>query len=92
MAGVSAGASVWFESALSDSAGLGLQPVSGIGLVAGSVNLLLALLLGNALPTLTALGGAMLVGLLAYGVSLVLFVVGLRELGTARTGAYFSTG
>lgn len=36
MAGVSAGASVWFESALSDSVGLGLQPVSGIGLVAGS--------------------------------------------------------
>jgi drug/metabolite transporter (DMT)-like permease len=60
------------------------------GLVAGSVNLLLALLLGNAMPALPALGGAMLVGLLAYGVSLVLFVVGLRELGTARTGAYFS--
>jgi hypothetical protein len=32
----------------------------------------------------------MLVGLLAYGVSLTLFVVGLRYLGTARTGAYFS--
>lgn len=32
----------------------------------------------------------MVVGLLAYGVSLALFVVGLRHMGTARTGAYFS--
>jgi hypothetical protein len=31
------------------------------------------------------------VGLLGYGVSLVMFVVALRHLGTARTGAYFST-
>jgi drug/metabolite transporter (DMT)-like permease len=32
----------------------------------------------------------MVVGFLAYGVSLALFVVALRHLGTARTGAYFS--
>lgn len=32
----------------------------------------------------------MVVGFLAYGVSLALFVVGLRHLGTARTRAYFS--
>ena len=32
-----------------------------------------------------------LVGLLGYGVSLVLFVLALRGLGTARAGAYFST-
>jgi hypothetical protein len=31
------------------------------------------------------------VGFLGYGVSLVLFVLGLRHLGAARTGAYFST-
>lgn len=33
----------------------------------------------------------MTVGLLGYGISLVLFVLALRGLGTARTGAYFST-
>jgi hypothetical protein len=33
----------------------------------------------------------MLIGFLGYGVSLVLFVLGLRHLGAARTGAYFST-
>jgi len=36
MAGVSAGANVWFEHALSDSGGHGLAPIDGIGLVAGS--------------------------------------------------------
>jgi drug/metabolite transporter (DMT)-like permease len=61
------------------------------GLVAGAVNLALALVAGAYLPTISALGGAMLVGFLGYGVSLVLFVLGLRHLGAARTGAYFST-
>lgn len=61
------------------------------GLVAGIVNLALAWALGAAsLPTLPLLGAALLLGFLAYGVSLTLFVVSLRHLGTARTGAYFS--
>jgi drug/metabolite transporter (DMT)-like permease len=60
------------------------------GLVAGGVNLALACLIGAAWPSLPRVVGAMLVGLLAYGISLALFVVGLRHLGTARTGAYFS--
>lgn len=60
------------------------------GMVSGSVNLILAFSLGAAMPALPSLAGAMVVGLLAYGVSLALFVVGLRHLGTARTGAYFS--
>jgi len=33
----------------------------------------------------------LLIGFLGYGVSLVLFVLALRGLGAARTGAYFST-
>jgi drug/metabolite transporter (DMT)-like permease len=60
------------------------------GLVAGSVNLGLALALGADWPELPNIGGAMLVGFLSYGLSLTLFVQGLRHLGTARTGAYFS--
>ncbi len=60
------------------------------GLVAGPVNLALAFAMGAALPRWPSIAGAMLVGLLAYGVSLTLFVVALRQLGTARTGAYFS--
>ncbi len=60
------------------------------GLVAGTVNLALAFWLGASLPSAPTLAAAMAVGFLAYGVSLALFVVGLRHLGTARTGAYFS--
>ncbi len=60
------------------------------GLVSGTVNLTLAFMLGAVLPAPLNLAGAMTVGLFAYGVSLVLFVIGLRHLGTARTGAYFS--
>jgi len=60
------------------------------GLVAGPVNLVLAFSLGATLPPLVYVGAAMLVGLLTYGVSLVLFIVALRHLGTARAGAYFS--
>ena len=60
------------------------------GLVAGSVNLVLALQLGTSLPSAGVMVGACLVGFVGYGISLVFFIVALRDLGTARTGAYFS--
>ncbi|SNB68889.1 Permease of the drug/metabolite transporter (DMT) superfamily [Arboricoccus pini] len=60
------------------------------GLVAGTVNLALALAHGAAAPSLPEVAGAGLVGFLGYGVSLTLFVLALRHLGSARTGAYFS--
>jgi len=60
------------------------------GLVAGSVNLLLALGSGAQLPPAGAVMAAATVGFLGYGLSLALFVLGLRHLGAARTGAYFS--
>lgn len=61
------------------------------GLIAGITNLALALFLGAALPTASLFAKAMLLGFAGYGVSLVLFVLALRGLGSARTGAYFST-
>ena len=60
------------------------------GLVAGCVNVTLAMGLGATWPTLPTMLETMAVGLLGYGISLVLFVLALRGLGTARTGAYFS--
>ncbi len=68
-----------------------LQTVELKGLIAGPVNLALGVLAGGQLPGLSAAVLAPLVGFLGYGVSLVLFVYALRHLGTARTGAYFST-
>ena len=61
------------------------------GLAAGVVNLILAMMLGASLPSLPTIAGAALIGFLGYGVSLVMFVLALRHLGTARSGAYFST-
>ena len=61
------------------------------GLVAGGVNTGLAFMLGASLPAANTVLLAMVVGLAGYGISLVSFVLALRGLGTARTGAYFST-
>ncbi|MGF6916290.1 drug/metabolite transporter (DMT)-like permease [Paraburkholderia sp. 40] len=60
------------------------------GMVAGPVNLGIAIAAGASLPSAGTMAAAMLTGLGGYGISLVLFVVALRHLGTARTGAYFS--
>jgi drug/metabolite transporter (DMT)-like permease len=59
------------------------------GLVAGAFNTSLALGSGAGWPPLPSVGASLLVGFFGYGLSLTLFVVGLRTLGTARTGAYF---
>jgi drug/metabolite transporter (DMT)-like permease len=61
------------------------------GLAAGSFNLALAFALGFHLSGTPALAGALTVGFLGYGVSLVLFILALRHLGAARTAAHFST-
>jgi drug/metabolite transporter (DMT)-like permease len=60
------------------------------GLVAGAVNLILALSFGAALPSPELIAAGAFVGLMGVGVSLVMFILALRYLGTARTGAYFS--
>ena len=61
------------------------------GSVAGAINVAIASAAGATWPTQSALVGAGLVGFFGYGLSLVLFVMALRQLGAARTGAYFST-
>jgi drug/metabolite transporter (DMT)-like permease len=60
------------------------------GCVAGIVNIAIALVIGDKFPNLLAIGSIGLVGFLGYGISLVLFVLALRHIGTSRTGAYFS--
>ena len=61
------------------------------GLAAGSFSLALALVLGNSIPALKSILGALLLGSLSYGISIVLFIHAMRGLGAARTSALFST-
>lgn len=68
-----------------------LQIVELKGLVAGPFNIGLGLWMGAAVPAAEGMAVAAVVGLLGYGASLALFILALRDLGTARTGAYFST-
>ena len=68
-----------------------LQIVQFKGLIAGPINVALGLWAGASLPGALDALLAGVVGFLGYGVSLALFVVALRHLGAARTGAYFST-
>lgn len=72
------------------SSGDPLQLAAIKGAAAGSVNLAAALAGGAGLPGVLQLAAALIVGFLGYGLSLALFVLALRHVGTARTGAYFS--
>lgn len=67
--------------------------IAGIkGLIAGLVNISIASALGQPLPGIRAFTLSGVVGFIGYGASLVLFVLALRTMGAARTGALFSTG
>ncbi len=59
------------------------------GLGAGSFSLLLALLLGRPFPFATSLPLALVLGAMSYGLSIELFILGLRTLGAARTATLY---
>jgi drug/metabolite transporter (DMT)-like permease len=72
------------------SGGDPLQVAAIKGGVSSAFNVGLALALRADWPSPLVVGLSLLVGFVGYGVSLSLFVLALREVGTARTGAYFS--
>lgn len=78
-----------FTRNISDSDSVQIAAIKG--LVAGSVNCAIALLNANSIPAVSVVMAAAAIGLFGYGLSLTLFIKALRHLGTARTGAYFST-
>jgi drug/metabolite transporter (DMT)-like permease len=73
------------------SAGDPVEIAAAKGLIAGIVNIGVALMSGTSIPGVFTLLGSGLLGVLGYGVSLICFVLSLRRLGSARTAAYFST-
>lgn len=62
------------------------------GVSAGAVNVALALSLAHQPPSGKAAVLSLALGALSYGSSLVLFILAMRGLGAARTGAYFALG
>lgn len=72
------------------SAGDPIQIAMLKGIAAGTANVTIALLIGTNIPSFLTIGMVAIVGFLGYGVSLSFFVLALRHIGTARTGAYFS--
>lgn len=72
------------------SGGDPVQVAAVKGAVSGAFNIAVALAIGAVWPPAALVGMSLLVGFVGYGVSLSLFVLALREVGTARTGAYFS--
>ena len=75
-------------SKIADVDALTLASIKGV--VAGTTNTALALIAGGAVPHFGLVTASAFVGFFGYGLSLVLFVLALREIGAARTGAYFS--
>jgi drug/metabolite transporter (DMT)-like permease len=76
-------------SKIADVDALTLASIKGV--VAGAANVTLALAMGSFLPSPGLAAASAMLGFFGYGLSLVLFVLALREIGAARTGAYFST-
>ncbi|KJR45146.1 Permease of the drug/metabolite transporter (DMT) superfamily [Desulfosporosinus sp. I2] len=61
------------------------------GLSAGTFSLILSVILGFPLPSFKFVLLAMVLGYFSYGLSIVLFIRAMRELGSARTSALFGT-
>jgi drug/metabolite transporter (DMT)-like permease len=66
-------------------------PVMIKGFVSGLILLAVALSLRSQIPPAVLIVQAMAVGAMAYGLSLVLYVLAMRYIGAARTGAFFCT-
>ena len=66
------------------------QIAAAKGIVAGGANLAIGLLVGGSMPHAGSIFSAVAIGVVGYGLSLMLFVTALRSLGSARTGAYFA--
>jgi len=58
--------------------------------IAGLINVAIASSIGQTLPPLPTLLGALAVGFISSGLTYVCFVQALRQLGAAQTGAYFA--
>ncbi|MCL5807337.1 MAG: EamA family transporter [Deltaproteobacteria bacterium] len=68
---------------------LAIVTIKGFG--AGLISLGSGFLIGNPLPRFDMILGAMILGCMSYGLSIVLFIYAMRGLGAGRTSALFAT-
>lgn len=61
------------------------------GLGAGGFSLLLSYMIGSPFPSAITIIKVMILGCFSYGFSIVLFVLAMRSLGSARTSAFYGT-
>jgi drug/metabolite transporter (DMT)-like permease len=69
-----------------------IQIVMLKGVIAGTISLSMAFLLGERISFNGQLLFALLLGAFSYGISLVFFVKALKGLGSSRTGVFYSFG
>jgi drug/metabolite transporter (DMT)-like permease len=60
------------------------------GIFSGSGSLGVALVLGENIPEIKYIAAAMLLGFVAYGLSIFLYIRAQRDLGAAKTSAYYA--
>lgn len=60
------------------------------GIFSGGGSFVIALVLGEKLPSLILMAAVMLLGFVAYGLSIFLYIRAQRELGAAKTSAYYA--
>ena len=73
---------------LSSKSSVQITTIKGIGSGAGS--LVIALCVGETLPGAVWIVAAMLLGFVAYGLSINFYIKAQKELGAAKTSAYYS--
>lgn len=66
------------------------QIVTIKGLCCGTGSFLIATIIGESLPKITYIALAMILGFAAYGLSIFLYIKAQRDLGAAKTSAYYS--
>ncbi len=68
------------------------QVVAGKGVLGAVLSTIVALAVGEPLPTLASAPGLLVCGAIGYGASLQLYLLAQRTLGSARTGSVFAIG
>ena len=67
-----------------------LQIVVIKGFCSGLGSLLIALCIGEQIPAAAYILGALLLGFVAYGLSIFFYIYAQRDLGAAKTSAYYA--